>query len=105
MNDTGDLILRENRIVLSSIYGNLAVNLTNAGHFGLTKTKALLRSKVFFPSMDGITIQVLGLGTSYKSVIPSHDRHKLISQPTPSETLDAINIDFLGPFPNDQYIL
>ena len=54
--------------------------------------------------MDKITTQVLGLCTSCKSVTPSHDRHKLISQPTPSETLDTINLDFLGPFPNGQYI-
>ena len=104
MNDTGDLILRGNWIVLPSIYQNLAVNVAHAGHLGLTKTKALLRSKLFFPNMDKITTQVLGLCTSCKSVTPSHDRHKLISQPTPSETLDTINLDFLGPFPNGQYI-
>ena len=55
--------------------------------------------------MGKITTQVLGLYTFCKSVTPSHDRQKLISQPTPSETLDTINLDFLGPFPNGQYIL
>ena len=35
--------------------------------------------------MDKIITQVLGLCTSCKSVTPPHDRHKLISQPTPSE--------------------
>ena len=104
VNDTGHLILRENRIVLPSIHRNLAVNLAHTGHLGLTKTKALLRSKAFFPNMDKITRQVLGLCTFCKSVTPSHDRHKLISQPTPLETLDTINLDFLGPFPNGQYI-
>ena len=39
VNDTDDLILRENRIVLPSIYQILAVNLVNAGHLGLTKIK------------------------------------------------------------------
>ena len=48
INDTGDLILRQNWIVQPSIYRNLAVNLIDAGHLGLTKIKALLRSKVFF---------------------------------------------------------
>ena len=103
MNDTGDLVLRENWIVLPFIYQNLAVNLAHAGHLGLTKTKALLRSKVFFPNMEKITT-VLGLCTFCKSVTPSHDRHKLIPQHTLSETLDTINLDFLGPFPNGQYI-
>ena len=103
MNDTGDLVLRENWIVLPFIYENLAVNLAHAGHLGLTKTKALLRSKVFFPNIEKITT-VLGLCTFCKSVAPSHDRHKLIPQHTLSETLDTINLDFLGPFPNGQYI-
>ena len=39
VNDTDDLILGENRIVLPSIYQILAVNLVNAGHLGLTKIK------------------------------------------------------------------
>ena len=103
VNDIGDLILRENRIVLPSNYRNLAVNLAHAGHLGLTATKAVLRSKVFFPNTDKITAQVSGLGTSCKSVTPSHDRHKLISEPT-SVTLDTINRDFGGPFPNGQNI-
>ena len=96
--------MRGNRIVLPSIYRNPAVNVAHAGHLGLTKTKALLRSKVFFPNMNKITTQVLGLCTSCKSVTPSHDRHKLISQPTLSEALDTFNIDFLGLFPNGRYI-
>ena len=39
VNDTDNLILRENQIVLPSIYQILAVNLVNAGHLGLTKIK------------------------------------------------------------------
>ena len=104
MNDIGGLILRENRIILSFIYRNLAVNLAHAGHLGLTKTKALLRSKVFLPNTDKITTDVLGLCTTCKSFTPSHDRDQLISQHTPSETLDTINLDFLGLFPNGQYV-
>ena len=65
MNDIGDLILRENRIALLSIYRSSAVNFAQ---LGLTKMKALLRSKVFFPNMDKITAQVLGPCASRKSV-------------------------------------
>ena len=39
VNDTDNMILRENQIVLPSIYQILAVNLVNAGHLGLTKIK------------------------------------------------------------------
>ena len=80
------------------------MNVTHAGHLGLTKPKVLIRSKVFFPNIDKITTPVLGLYSPWKSITPSHDLHKLISQPTPSETLDTLNLDFLGPFSNGQYI-
>ena len=60
VKDTGDLTLRE----------NLAINLAHAGKLGLTKTKTLLRSRVFFPNIDKIAAQVLGLCTSCKSVTP-----------------------------------
>ena len=108
MNDTDDLILLENRIIVTYIYRNLAVNVVHARNLGLTKllqqNKALLTYKVFFPNMDKITTQVLGLCTSCKYITPSHDRHKLISQPTSSETVDTINVDTLCPFSNVQYI-
>ena len=54
--------------------------------------------------MDKITTQVLGLFTPWKSVTLSHDRHKLVLQSTPLETLAMINLDYLGPFSNDQYV-
>ena len=51
MNDNGDLILREKRIVLPSIYRNTAVNLAHVGHLGLKKIKAqisLFKDRILF---------------------------------------------------------
>ena len=39
VNSAGDLILRENRIVLPSVYRKLIVNLASTGHLRLTKIK------------------------------------------------------------------
>ena len=97
VNDTGDQILQENELVPPSTYRNITVNLDHEGHLVLTKIKALLRSKVFSQTWCQVTeqTQVLGRSTFCKSVTPSHDRHKyrLLSQQTPSETLDTINLD------------
>ena len=70
------------------------MKLAHAGQLGLTKTKALLRSKEFFPNIDKVTTQILGLCTSCKSVTPSNDRQNLILQLIPPETLNTINLDF-----------
>ena len=104
MNDIGNLILLEKWIFMPSIYWSPAI-ITHAGHLGVTKTKALLRSNVFFPDIDKITTPILGLCTTCKFVTPSWTWwHTLISQHTPSETLHRINLDFLGPFSIGQYI-
>ena len=94
VNDMSDLILQEKWIFLPSIYWSPAI-ITHAGHLGVTKTKALLRSKVFFPNIDKITTPILGLCTPCKSVTPSW---------TWWQTLHSINLDFLGPFSNGQYL-
>ena len=95
VNDSRFLILRKNQIDLRSIYENTGVNVTHAGHLGLTKIKAQRRSEVFLLNKDKIITQVLGL---------SHDRHKLLYQPTPLATLGTINLIFLGSLTNIQYI-
>ncbi|CAC5422697.1 unnamed protein product [Mytilus coruscus] len=43
------ILLRDNRIVLPSELRVRAVNIAHEGHQGITKTKAFLRSKIWFP--------------------------------------------------------
>ena len=47
-----DIILKDNHIVLPTIFHRTAVKLAHVGHQGVQKTKALMRSKVFFIGMD-----------------------------------------------------
>ena len=57
VNDTGDLILQESRIVLPSISRNIAVNLAYAEHLGLTKAKALYDIKSFSQTWKKIPLR------------------------------------------------
>ena len=47
-----ELLLRVIRMVIPSILRDRVLNITNEGHQGLAKTKATLRSKVWWPKMD-----------------------------------------------------
>ena len=47
-----DIILKDNCIVLPTIFHRTTVKLDHVGHQGVQKTKALMRSKVFFIGMD-----------------------------------------------------
>ena len=46
-----DIILKDNRIVLPTVFHRTAVKRAHVGHQGVQKTKALMRSKVFFIGM------------------------------------------------------
>ena len=49
-----NILLRNNRIVLPKSLLQRAVNIAHEGHQGVAKTQAFLRSKVWFPGMDGV---------------------------------------------------
>ena len=59
----------------------------------IQKTKALMRSKVFFLGMD--------------NAIENEISSKSVVQPTkiPEKIWDTVNIDYLGPLPNGKYVL
>lgn len=48
-----NVLLRNNRIVLPQTLRRRAVQVSHEGHQGMATTKAYLRSKVWFPGMDG----------------------------------------------------
>ena len=94
-----NIILKDNCIVLPTTYHRTAVKLAHVGHQGVQK-KALIRSKVFFISMDKaiedkikncIACQSTGWPTPPAKIQPSL---------LPNEVWDKLNIDFLGPLPN-----
>lgn len=51
LTDDG-LILRDTRILIPILLQNNMINIAHQGHLGITMTKRLLRSKVWFPNMQ-----------------------------------------------------
>lgn len=47
-----DIILRGTRIVILTVLQDKVIQLAHEGHQGIVKTKALLRTKVWFPDID-----------------------------------------------------
>ena len=52
INLENDIILKDNRIIFPEIFHQTSLKLAHIGHQGIQKTKALIRSKVFFLGMD-----------------------------------------------------
>ena len=52
VNKSGYLVMRDYRIVVPRTLQHRVVELAHEGHQGICKTKALLRTKVWFPGVD-----------------------------------------------------
>lgn len=59
VNHSANLILRDSRIVIPSSLQARVVQLAHEGHQGECKTKALIRSKVWFPGIDAAVTEAV----------------------------------------------
>ena len=48
----GDIVLRGDKLVLPVALYNKALNIAHEGHLGITRTKTLIRSKIWFPNIN-----------------------------------------------------
>jgi len=99
-----DIILKGARIVLPQCYHQIAINLAHVGHQGIHKTKALLRSKVYFRNIDNMVQSTIEKCIACQAVDTKTKQVPMKITPTPENVWDTINVDFIGPFPNGQYI-
>ena len=65
-------ILRSHRICVPKILQKEIVDIAHCGHQGMTKTKQLLREKVWFPSMDRIAEEKVKNCFSCQAVTPQN---------------------------------
>ena len=105
VNDTSDIILKGNRIIVPKIYQDVVVKLAHQSHMGLTKTKALLRTKVYFPNLDTIVEQYINHCSICQALGKPKPPAELAITPTPDEVWDIVNMDYLGPLPNGFYLI
>ena len=54
VSPNSDLILRGQRLIIPKLLQQRAVDIAHEGHFGISRTKALLRGKIWFPGVDNL---------------------------------------------------
>ena len=79
--------------------------LAHAGHQGVTKTKALMRSKAYFVGMDTLIQERIKDCITCQSTTCIKSKEPLINSMTPPHVCHTVHIVFLGPLPNGYYIL
>lgn len=105
LNEEQNIILKDNRIVLPKILRRIAVQLAHNGHLGIEKTKGLLRTKVYFPDLDKLVDELIRACIPCQSVTKQKVKPPLQNQPLAKNVWQKVHIDYLGPFPNNSYIL
>lgn len=80
---SNEVILRDHKIVLPSSMQNKAIELAHKGHLGITKTKQLLRTKIWFPNLDALNETYIKFCIPCQAVTKQQHRDPIISSPLP----------------------
>ena len=104
-NNEENIVLKDKRIILPRIYHRFAVKLGHSGHQGLSKTKALLRSKVSFIGMDKLVEEELQHCIPCQASVKKNTKAPVQPTEIPDHVWQTVNTDYLGPLPDNQYAL
>ena len=99
------IVLRDNRIVLPQCMWQQAVDICHEGHFGIVRTKQLLRSKIWFPGIDKMVEKTIDQCIPCQAVTNVKKREPLCMSETPKNPWSEVSADFCGPFPDGSMLL
>ena len=99
------VLLRGTRIIIPTSLHQSAINIAHENHQGLSKTKALLREKVWFPGIDELAQKTLQSCIACQAVGRPAAPEPLHLQDMPKGPWEKIHIDFYGPLPSGDYLL
>ncbi|XP_061193203.1 uncharacterized protein K02A2.6-like [Saccostrea echinata] len=100
-----NVLLREGRLVLPKSLCERAVTIAHEGHQGISCTKALLRSKVWFPGLDDLVENSLKFCLPCQSVTERPNRIEPFKMSDmPHRPWENLSVDFCGPLPAGEYL-
>ena len=100
-----NILLRGSRIVIPQSLHQAVINLAHQGHQGMSKTKALLRSKVWFPGMDNRVENTVRDCLPCQANSTQTTSAPITMTPMPNNPWESISMDFCGPLPSGEYLL
>ena len=100
VSDDHDLVLRAHRLILPLALRQRAIQIAHEGHQGLTKTKRLLREKIWFPGIDSLTKKLLDNCLACQATTIQHPFEPLRMTALPPAPWQQLSIDFCDPLPS-----
>jgi hypothetical protein len=99
------LLLRSQRLVIPQALRARIIALAHVGHQGITKTKALIRSRVWYPGIDRQVEQAVRICRECQANVDRQKFEPLKPSPMPAGPWQELNADFLGPLDDGTYML
>ena len=99
------LILRGSRIVIPESLHLRVIDLAHETHPGLSKTKALLREKVWFPNIDKMVKCTVDRCIPCQAVGKQTTPEPLAMTDMPTGPWEIVHLDFYGPLLSGDYLL
>jgi hypothetical protein len=104
--DSSNIILRGNQIVIPPSLETSILKLCHESHFGIVKTKQLLRTKVWFPGIDHKVEQMIKECIPCQAVTTTPvQRNPIVPSELPTSPWISASADFCGPFPSGHMAL
>ena len=100
---TDGILLKCNQIVLPKTLQRQAIDIAHQGHLGIHKTKALLREKVYWHSLNKDVKETVGACFACQAVVSNPTGPEpLQPSPLPTAPWAEISTDFHGPLPSGE---
>ena len=101
---SGDIILRDHRIVIPRTLRQRIIDIAHEGHQGTVKTKQLLRQKVWFPGIDAMVESTVTKCLACQTTTIDKSREPLRMSELPPEPWLEVSVDFAD-LPSGDHLL
>jgi transposase InsO family protein len=107
VDEENKVILRGHRLVVPTTLQQRVVQIAHSSHQGETKTKALLREKVWFPKMDTLVVDNVRSCIACQATTTANapTLSPLQMTPLPPGPWQHVAVDFLGPVLDSRYLM
>jgi hypothetical protein len=100
-----NVVMRNQKIVIPFSLQDRVISIAHEGHQGITKTKELLRTKVWFPRLDSLVMKKISSCQACQINHPSVNYEPLRMSSMPNGPWEQVDIDFYGPTPDQTDLL
>ena len=106
LHQANGLILRNRQVVIPEILQSDTIRAAHSmGHFGMTRTKQMLRNKYWFPALNSMVENIIS--KCFQCQLISDEQKYDTVKPTkiPEIEWNTLSVDFEGPYPDGHYNL